>query len=228
MDRFKNMLMSGKMPLIMSLPVNSPRLAKTAWESGADVVKIHINVTHRASSNAFKSFEEESEAIMQMLDEAQGPMGIVLGGSVRAAEQDLEKAKNAGFDFISLYGQNTSEKMMHCPGISKMIAPDDTWQDWEIKQIEQQGADILEASVMHPESYGERLNLRDVICYRHLAEMVKIPIVVPTQHEIHPDEVGWLKENGVSGIMIGAIVTGQDERGIANAIESFKKEIEKL
>lgn len=228
MNQLRDMLIDGKMPLIMSMPVNNPALARVAWESGADAVKVHINVVHHASSTVFRSFEEEKESVLQMLEEAKGSMGIVLAGSSKLAEQDLERAKNAGFDFISLYGQHATERVMHCSGVSKMIAPDYTWQDWEIMQLEHQGADILEASVMHPDSYGERLNLRDVIRYRHLSEITQLPIVVPTQHVIYAHEVAWLKENGVGGIMIGAVVTGKDEIGIAKTVESFRKEIDKL
>ena len=108
MDKFRQMLKEERFPLVMSLPRNDPALARAAWENGADVVKIHINVKHHASQTLFGSFEEERGAIEAMLAEAKGPMGIVLGADCCAAERSLPQAVAYGFDFLSLYGHHAS------------------------------------------------------------------------------------------------------------------------
>jgi len=228
MNLLKNMLMTGKFPLIMSLPKNDPRLARAAWEHGADVVKIHINVRHHASSTLFGSFEEEQKNIMQMLQEAKGPMGIVLGGSVADAASDYEKIINAGFDFISLYGHHTPISILESHDVTKMLAPDYTWKDWEIALLKDAGADILEASVMHPDSYGEPLSARELIHYRHLADISRLPMVVPAQRAVRPQEVEALCCCGAGGLMIGAVVTGKTESEIAAAVTSFRSAINTL
>ena len=48
MDQFKQFLLEGRFPLVMSLPRNDPALAEAAWKNGADVVKVHVNVKHHA------------------------------------------------------------------------------------------------------------------------------------------------------------------------------------
>ena len=100
MDKFRQMLKEERFPLVMSLPRNDPALARAAWENGADVVKIHINVKHHASQTLFGSFEEERGAIEAMLAEAKGPMGIVLGADCCAAERSLPQAVAYGFDYL--------------------------------------------------------------------------------------------------------------------------------
>ena len=51
-------LAERKMTLIMSMPVNEPEVMQAALDAGADVVKVHVNLLHRASGNSFGTLEE--------------------------------------------------------------------------------------------------------------------------------------------------------------------------
>lgn len=228
MNQFVQLMQAGRFPLVMSLPHNKPELARAAWDSGADVVKIHINVKHHASNTLFHSFDEEREAIETMLAEAKGPMGIVLGGSPQDAAADFGKAVAAGFDFISLYGHHTPVALLENRQVSKMLAPDCTWEDWEIAGLPAAGADILEASVMQPDSYGQPLTARELIRYRHLAALCPLPMVVPTQRAVQPAEVAALQKAGARSIMVGAVVTGKQRESIAAAVAAFRKAIDDM
>ena len=46
--------------LIASLPRNDPELARAALAGGADVLKVHLNVTHNASGVRFGSLAEKA------------------------------------------------------------------------------------------------------------------------------------------------------------------------
>lgn len=228
MHRFKEMLLEGRFPLVMSLPANDPALARVAWDAGADVVKVHINVKHRASQTLFGGLDVERGPIEAMLADAGGPMGIVLGTACDVAEGALPEAVSLGFDFLSLYGHHATPAVMGAGGIDKMIAPDYSWADWEVAGLEAAGADVLEASVMDPDSYGQRLSVRELVRYRHLHELCGLPMVVPTQRAVRPSELPALREAGAAAIMIGAVVTGRDEAGIAAAVEAFRAEIDRM
>lgn len=228
MNELLQMLQQDQFPLIMSLPANRPELARIAWENGADVVKVHINVHHHASGMLFGGFAEEKKTIEEMRREAHGPMGIVLGGDASSAERDFDQAVAAGFDFISLYGQNTPVRVLRSTQVSKMLAPDYTWEDFEIAQLQEVGADILEGSVMHPDSYGLRLTARDLVQYRHLCQISRLPVVVPTQHAICPEEVELLRTCGVKGLMIGAVVTQKDSESIGRSVRAFRQAIDAM
>ena len=214
MDQFKQFLLEGRFPLVMSLPRNDPALAEAAWKNGADVVKVHVNVKHHASQTLFGTFEEERSAIEAML--------------CAAAEQTLPLAVACGFDFLSLYGHHTAPRVLAADGVSKMIAPDYTWADWEIEGLQAVGADILEASVMHPDSYGQPLSARELIRYQHLSRLSQLPIVVPTQRAIRPDEIASLRSCGVKSLMIGAVVTGKDAQSIGDAVAAFRRSIDEM
>ena len=109
-----------------------------------------------------------------------------------------------------------------------MIAPDYTWADWEIEGLQAVGADILEASVMHPDSYGQPLSARELIRYQYLSRLSQLPIVIPTQRAIRPDEIASLRSCGVKSLMIGAVVTGKDAQSIVDAVAAFRRSIDEM
>jgi predicted TIM-barrel fold metal-dependent hydrolase len=218
-----------KFALIASLPLTDAALAASAWDNGADAIKLHINVTHAASGTDFKNFEAESAAIFKILENARGPVGIVPGASVEPAESDMSRVIEAGFDFVSIYAHHAAESFLNS-GAVKMLAADMTYSAEEIKRVIRR-ADILEASVVPHENYGERLNLRDIINYEILGEFcaeARVPLVIPTQKRILPREVGRLREAGASAIMIGAIVAGRTPSEFGAATAAFREAIDKI
>lgn len=228
MSKFMTLLNHKNMTLIMSLPSNDPKLARCAFEYGADIVKVHVNVNHRASKNSFKSLDEERESFAQMLSEAIGPMGIVLGGDTQSAKKDLQQAEEMGFSFASLYGHHMPISVLQSTKLSTMMACDYTYSIDEIKRFKDIGVNVLEASIVHPDGYGDALNARDVLKYHMLCKESNLPVVVPTQRKIDPSEIGILHEVGVNAIMIGAIVTGAEIETIKRTVCDFKEAILKI
>jgi hypothetical protein len=223
-EGFIEMLKAERLTLIMSLPRNDPGLAICAWENGADVIKVHVNVCHRASKTSFERLEEEYESLKQILSDAKGPVGIVLGGDTEGAAKDFEASLNMGFDFISLYMHHTPLKILAFDHTIKMLAADYTYTMDEISEFSSM-AQVLEASIIRPEEYGMPLNARDILHYRQLAVKAAMPVVVPTQKRVSLDELALLRDIGINGIMIGTIVTGTEKETVSKAIANFKKRI---
>lgn len=225
---FSDLLKRNQMTLIVSLPANSPELADAALEAGADALKVHINVDHRASGTHFGSLAEERRGLEGIRHLARCPVGIVVGGSSRVPVTEVEGCREMGFDFISFYAHHFPASFLRFPGLEKMVAPDHTYSLEMIRALGAVGFDILEASVMRPEGYGEPLNVADLALYRAIREAVSLPIVIPTQRFIHPEEVSLLHEVGVEAIMIGAVVTGREASAIAEATGRFRQAIDRL
>ena len=118
LDRLKN----NKMCLIASIPENNYEIAKVAWEAGADAVKVHINVWHRASNNTFGTLEDNFEVFSKILKDCPVPVGIVVGEDAFVAEDNVDKAIEMGFDFISLYGHHTPASLAYRKDITKSFA----------------------------------------------------------------------------------------------------------
>ena len=227
MNEYLAMLKEKKLTLIMSLPANDPALCRAAFEAGADAVKVHINVDHRASGTHFGRLAEEREALETMLEGRHGPMGLVIGGSLEAAGLDAAEAAELPFAFHSVYAH-------HLPvwaprGQAALMAACDSSYSMElIAGMGPLGVDVCEASVIPGNEYGQGLSLKDLLLYRQIAETAGIPVVIPTQRAIRPEEVSALIRCGVKGLMIGAVVTGKTEQTIAAAVTAFRKAIDEV
>ncbi len=83
-------------------------------------------------------------------------------------------------------------------------------------------------SIVPGAEYGTRLSLRDLLRYSAIARRVDIPVVVPSQRVILPEDVPALVRCGVKGLMIGAVVTGRDKDSICRAIRAFRAAIQEV
>ena len=227
MNDYLKMLSEKKLTLIMSLPFNDPRLCRAAFDAGADAVKVHINVDHRASGTHFGRLAEERPALEEMLARRSGPMGLVLGGSLESVSLDAKEAGELPFSFHSVYAHHLPAWAVNGKA-ALMAACNDSYPTELIAAMPACGADVVEASVIPGSEYGQPLSLRDLLLYRRIAETVSVPVVVPTQRAIRPDEVRALISCGVKALMIGAVVTGKTQRSIADAVAAFRRAIDVL
>ena len=227
MARFADMLANHRLSLIMSLPANDPALFRAAFEEGADVVKVHINLEHRASGTHFGSLDQERDVLEEMLALARGPVGLVPGAAVETAARDLPLAAEMGFDFFSIYAHHMPVGVA-APDREWMIACDGTYSLDEVKAMEAIGANVVEASIVPGTGYGCPLCARDLLRYHALTSATKLPVVVPTQRFIRPQEVQALAQTGVKGLMIGSVVTGRTEESIRQAVNAFRNAIDRM
>jgi hypothetical protein len=222
MNRFLDLLYS-RPTLIFSLPKNIPALAEAAKQAGADALKVHIHIHHEASGTHFGSLAEEKAALTEIL--ALGlPTGIVVGaGEVMASREEMAELQAMGFEAFDAYAHYLPGWMFELSGMAKMLAVDDSYNAPALGRLEAAGMDILEAAVIPAKGYGEPLQPGDLAQYRALREAVKVPIVVPTQRKIRPEEVPDLfRDCRPNALMIGAIVTGVEPGSVAAAVAAFK------
>lgn len=227
MNPFVKRMTDSPMTLIMSLPQNDAEMSRAAYEAGADVVKVHCNLSHRASKNGFGPLSAYTDVFAKMLAEAEGPMGLVPGADAADVLRDMEAASRLGFDFFSLYAHHAPPTLLRLPQ-ALMAACAHDYTACEAAALGAAGAAVLEASIVAPEGYGQPLSLRDIMTYRRLCEASALPVVVPTQRHVLPEDVPYLRDAGVRGIMIGAIVTGGETKTMRPAIAAFRRAIDRL
>lgn len=219
----------GHIPLIVSLPANSLDLARAALEAGADALKLHLNVAHRASGTGFGSFREELPAlrsIAALARERGAALGIMPGAGPVASALELRELVALGFDFIDIYADHLPARLLHMPGLDLVPAlghPPRLEQAAGLKRT--LGACALEASIVPQGGYGKALVASDLLSYRALADASGLPLVVPTQRRIEPADIPSLFSSGMSSLMIGAIVTGKTPDSIASATQLFKSHL---
>jgi hypothetical protein len=225
----KQNLQENKMTLIVSLPENRFDLAKAAIQTGVDAVKLHVNVNHRASGNVFKSVESYVEEFRSIRDEFSGPLGIVPGGSFNDISQsEMEQLISLGFNFYSIYAHNKPSWMLGLDNIEKTFAISSHYLLNQLGKVKHLGVTALEASIIPGVEYGTPLTFKDVLAYNWLVQNVDVPVLVPSQRKLVPSDIPILANAGVKAVMLGAIVTGNTEESIQQAISNFRNEIDSL
>jgi len=215
-------LLAKRPALIASLPANSPDLARAAADGGADALKVHLHVRHEASGTQFGDLATERENLDAIL--AIGlPTGVVPGaGDHLPTPEEMHELAAMGVDFFDLYAHDMPAWLVGFGGLSRAIAIDHTWQPDDLAQFAGLGFELLEAAVVPHEGYGKPLNAADLAVYRRIRQATVMPIILPTQRAIRPEEIALLTGTiGVNAIMIGVIVAGREPGGFRTATKLF-------
>ena len=98
-----------------------------------------------------------------------------------------------GIDFWDLFCRYTPPEYMDLPNLGRMVAIDSSWEPWLVESLHALGVNVIESSIIPRDLYRTPLNLEDVARYRRLAQSSAMPILIPTQKDIRPHQVGSLK-----------------------------------
>lgn len=217
------------MSLFISLPANDVRLAKAALEEGADALKVHFKVGHRASGTHFGSLDSYEDIFSEIRSSFDGPLGVVPSGSLEGvAEEEIRRLAPLGFDFYSIYAHHLPSFMLEDHGLDRTFAINDTYDLSQVREGARFGITALEASIVPGSEYGTGLSFADLLKYRYLADHSGLPVLVPSQRKLVTADVPSLQRAGVKAIMLGAVVTGKTEDELRHAVSSFRGAIDKL
>lgn len=229
MARLQRSLEDRNLTLIVSLPANDAGLAAAALQEGADGLKVHYNVGHRASGTQFGplgTYESVFHNIRELFD---GPFGVVPAGSIDGAKrEDIEQLASIGFDFYSIYAHHLPSFMMYESILDRTFAINDQYDLNMLESARHFGFTALEASIIPGSEYGTPLSFEDVIKYRYLVERVQIPVLIPSQRKLVPNDIKVLSDTGVKAVMLGAIVVGKTEEQLRKAVADFRNAIDRL
>lgn len=227
MNRLQQALAEKPFLLLVSLPRNDEELARAVLEEGADGLKMHINVHHRASGNSFGPLSQYMDLFTAIRSQFDGPLGIVPAGS----PQDLNPAEFAqlsaiGIDFFSIYGHHLPAAHMQIEGVASTFAIDDQF-DWSLLEVVRHfPMTALEASIVPGAEYGTPLVFTDLLKYRYLAMKTGIPVIVPTQRKIVPEDIPALRATGVRVLLAGAMSLGTTTEEIRRSVAALRHAID--
>lgn len=229
---FKELICTNKFTLVASLPSNSLEMAKAALDGGAQAIKVHANVWHRASGHTFGTYAENREFLRELIALCGNtPVGLVPGGADAfiSREERLE-LEEMGLGFFSSYVAHLPCHMMESSKLTKMAAIDSTYNQNTLDAVKRSSIDVLECSVQPGELYGTDLNYADILKYSDIVHKTEKPCLIPTQKKIEPSEVKHLHEAGCKAVMIGAIVMGKEPNAeqVKAACAQFRQAIERL
>lgn len=213
--------------LWVSLPRNDPELARAALAAGADGLKVHIDVHHRASGTRFGSLDEERsrlEAILALAGDR--PVGIVPGETPDLPDDLPATLAAMGFAFLSLYADHLPAAWLVRSPLPLLPCPRPGTPPREVAALAALGAAGVELGLIPPEGYRRPLTAEDVARFAAYAAAVPVPCIVPTQRAIRPADVPALRRAGVRGLMVGAVVTGLEADLLGRAVRAFRAAID--
>jgi len=210
--RFADLIADRKFTLVVSLPSNDLALVKAAMEGGADAVKVHCNVWHRASGHTYGSYTENREFIRQLIALCGDvPVGLMPGTSEAfITEAECRELEEMGLSYVSAYSHHLPCFMMESEKLTNAVAIDPAYSDSTLEAVRASDIEVLEASIVPGEDYGKDLFYSDILRYAGIAQKTGKPCVIPTQKKIKPSEVKHLYKAGCKAIMIGAVVLGKE------------------
>ncbi|PAF29413.1 hypothetical protein [Paenibacillus sp. 7516] len=229
MGQLEEALNGQRMLLVVSLPANDAALARAAIEEGADALKVHCNVGHRASGYQFGPLDEYIENFRDIRSQFNGPLGVVPSGTIDGIQREgVIRLSGLGFDFYSIYAHHLPSFMLGELGLDKTFAINEHYDPSLVKEAKHYGFTALEASIVPGEEYGTSLSFSDVLRYRRLVMQAELPVLVPSQRRLVQEDVQVLHDTGVKAIMLGAVVTGKTEDQLRKAVNGFRNAMDKL
>ncbi len=214
--------------LIVSLPANDLELAKIAVDSGADIVKCHINITH-ASGREFGSLPE-NQAIFEKILELGVPLGLVPGAhQAMITESEVQDAQDMGIAFLNA-DISAAPPYLTKPGLEFVpsVGGDQAARnsDW-LPMLNDYPGDWIEASAVGIEGHGKPVRLQDLLGLRHMGQTVDRRIIVPSVRTMEPGDVPYLFDiPSVWALMVGVYVVGNTPEQLATATANFRTAID--
>jgi hypothetical protein len=208
--------------LIVSLPSNSADLARAAADGGADALKVHLRVLHAASGTRFGSLAEERANLEEIVSIGL-PTGVVPGtADALPSPDEMRELAAIGIDFFDLFARDMPVWMASLHGLTRVAAIDAGSNLDAVQELQSLGIEMVEAAIVPPQEYGRPLSVADLAAYRRVRRATKLPIIVPTERAIKPEEAPLLVcEAGINALMIGAVVTGREASPLRAATERF-------
>ncbi|MHB8994241.1 MAG: hypothetical protein ACYC63_03215 [Armatimonadota bacterium] len=223
----------GTPKLLVSLPANDLDLAKAAVDGGAQGLKVHLNIVHAAAGLHFGSLDEEAATIEAIVGLGL-PVGVVPGDQqAMISPEELPRLAAMGVDFCDVYLGAMPAWMLNAPPLGIMVAlgAADIVLPERLASVNRlPSVHMVEASVIAHDGYGAALSAADLCDYTAVvsALRVELPVIVPTQRRILPEDLPALAATGISGLLIGAIVTGTDAESIRQATARYAAALQSL
>lgn len=211
--------------LLVSLPRNDSELARAAIDGGADLLKVHVNVQHRASGTDFGTLAEEMEALAAILDLGT-PTGLVPGEEAMVNQEEVPQLRR--FAFLDAYLTHLP-LYLYAAGVPVVPAIPHDYPPEALPFLRRLPGEWAEASLVHPEGYGRAPTAGDLVALERAGELSGRRLIVPTQRRLHPQDLGrYFELPAVWAVMIGAIVTGVGAAGIEQATRAFRQSLDRL
>ncbi|KFL29443.1 hypothetical protein JP75_21040 [Devosia riboflavina] len=221
--KFYQALTSGAYPIIVSLARHDLDLAKAALDGGAFALKTHLNAYHRATGTTFGTFEQE-RPFFEQLAKLGCPLLVMAGQETVPTASEMDALADLGFEGFNVYIDHMRPHLLQSrlrpmPALSSTSTPED------IAEIAAVPGCIIEASIMEFGRYRTSMTDADLARYAEIAAAVDVPVIVPSQLKLTPQDGLRLKAVGLAAPLLGAIVTGETPRSMGQSLQAWRDHI---
>ena len=227
MSRFLQLVEGGRFGLIVALPANSVEMARAAEDGGADAIKVHLNITHRATRRKFGSLDAERPVLEEILQSVRIPVGLV--PAAEGADRDeIARAAEMPFDFVDMFAHFMPSWLLTLGTWGRMAAADSTFTPELLRGLGRiPGLHMAELALIPQDGYGQPLSVRDLALSRSAVEALGKPAIIPSQRRLEPSDVPALRATGAAGVMIGVLSVGEDPKEIYEMTRAFREAIDR-
>lgn len=213
--------------LIVSLPRNDVELAKAAKDAGADMLKVHLNVTHFTSGTKFGNLREEGKKLEGIL--AVGlPVGLVPGQDEMIGREEIPLLRAMGFCFLDAY-VFALRSYLYDAGLPVVPALYPDFAPALLPHLKALPGEWLEAAIVPQDGYGEDLMAEDLVRLDLVGHWSNRKLIVPSQRKLRPEDLCHLfRIPYIYAIMIGAVVTGSTIHQLSKTTADFRRSLDKL
>lgn len=217
---FYQALTTGAFPVIVSLARHDLDLARAALDAGASAIKTHLNAYHRATGTTFGSFTQE-RPFFEQLAKLGCPLLVMAGQEIVPTAEEMDELAALGFEGFNVYVDHMQPHLLDSrlrpmPALSSTSTPDDIARIAAIPDC------IIEASIMEFARYGTAMTDADFARYAAIAAAVDVPVIVPSQLKLTPEDGQRLKAAGLAAPLLGAIVTGDTPASMDQALRPWR------
>lgn len=225
-------LKSSSPVLCISLIDNDAQLARATEAAGADGIKLHMNLSHGPTGRVLAGIDREIDRIRAVVQAVKVPVGIVPRGRAGTTVGEVERLRDAGVEFVDLYGKFMNPAVAGVPGIDTWVAPTPDYTTEMLRVLAARSdVDVIEASFFPVDPFGSPLAIDDLVRLElglKALEPSGKPLVVPTDRRLETSDLPALLEIGVKNYLLGFAVTGDSLATVVAATERFRKELDSL
>jgi len=212
-------LTSGDFPIIVSLARHDLDLAKAALDGGAFALKTHLNAYHRATGTTFGTFERE-RPFFEELAKLGCPLLVMAGQETVPTASEMDALADLGFEGFNVYIDHMQPHLLQSR-LRPMPALSSTSKAEDIQRIAAIPGCLIEASIMPFERYRSAMTDADLARYGAVVQAANVPVIVPSQLALSPENAVQLRNAGIAAPLLGAIVTGDTSQSMYRAVKSF-------
>ncbi len=217
-------LTDGSFPIIVSLARHDLDLAKAALDAGAYAIKTHLNAYHRATGTTFGSFDQE-RPFFEELSKLGCTLLVMAGQETVPTAEEMNALHSLGFEGFNVYVDHLQphllqSKLRPMPALAPTSTPADMTKIAAIPGC------IIEASIMPFERYRTAMTPGDLQRYTDIVATVEVPVIVPSQLALTPDDALAMREAGIAAPLLGAIVTGDTPHSMKQTVAEIARRLD--